>query len=258
MKKIVFNIILIIFLFFLTLIIILSTIGIKTDKFNNYISEKVSQTNNIDLKLKKIKFKLDPKELSLFLETKDPKIIYRDILLPAQSIKVYIDFKSLFKSNFKVKKISLSLKEVDVVQLNKLSTIIKPSNFKNILNNKIKKGKLISEIEIFLTEKGSLENFIAKGQVKDLEAELFSNLNLTKINLQFFADKNDILIKNIFGLLGDIKISDGDIKLNLDNGIKLNSNFNTIFSFDENLTKKYVKFFKNLIFLIILKRLKRI
>ena len=162
----------------------------------------------------------------------------------------------MFKSNFKVKKISLSLKEVDVVQLNKLSTIIKPSNFKNILNNKIKKGKLISEIEIFLTEKGSLENFIAKGQVKDLEAELFSNLNLTKINLQFFADKNDILVKNIFGLLGDIKISDGDIKLNLDNGIKLNSNFNTIFSFDENLTKKYVKFFKKFNFSNNIKKVK--
>ena len=32
--------------------------------------------------------------------------------------------------------------------------MIKPSNFKSLLNNKIKKGKLISEIEIFFNEEG--------------------------------------------------------------------------------------------------------
>ena len=51
--------------------------------------------------------------------------------------------------------------------------MIKPSNFKSLLTNKIKKGKLISEIEIFLSEKGELENFIAKGNIKSLETELF-------------------------------------------------------------------------------------
>ena len=45
-------------------------------------------------------------------------------------------------------------------------------------------------------------------------------------------------------MLGEIKISDGDIKLNLDNGVKLNSNFNSKFDFDENLSKKYSKFFR--------------
>ena len=75
--------------------------------------------------------------------------------------------------------------------------------------------------------KGSLKNFIAKGKVKNLNIELISGLNLTKTSLSFFADKDDILIKNIFGNLEDILISNGDIKLNLENGIKLNSNFNS-------------------------------
>ena len=238
MKKNIFNFILVIFFILISFILILSTIGIKTDKFNNLISEKISQKKNIELKLNEIKFKLDFNELSLFLETKNPKIIYRDILLPAQNVKVYIDFLSLLKSDLKIEKINLSLKELDIVQLNKLSSIIKPSNFKSLLNNKIKKGKLISEIEIFLTEGGTLNNFIAKGKVKDLKAELFDDLSLTKTNFGFFADKKDILIKNIFGLLGEIKISDGDIKLNLDNGVKLNSNFNSKFDFDEKISQK--------------------
>ena len=149
MKKIIFYFIFGIIFVFVSLALVITTIGIETDKFNNLISEKASKTNDIDLELSAIKFKLDYKELSLFLETKNPKIIYKDILLPAQNIKVYVDFISLVKSKLKIKRISLSLKELDIVQLNKLSSIIKPSNFKSLINNKIKKGKLVTEIEIF-------------------------------------------------------------------------------------------------------------
>ena len=125
-----------------------------------------------------------------------------------------------------------------------------------MLNNKIKKGKLISEIEIFLTKQGDIKDFIARGNIKGLKAQLFSNLMLTKVSLNFFADKNDILIKNVFGNIEDIKISDGDIKLNLENGIKLNSNFNSKLNFDEKLVKKYTKFFSKYEFLNNVKSLK--
>ena len=41
-------------------------------------------------------------------------------------------------------------------------------------------------------------------------------------------------MKNILGDLGGIKISEGDIKLNLENGIELNSNFYSILNFKKN------------------------
>ena len=41
----------------------------------------------------------------------------------------------------------------------------------------------------------------------------------------------------------DVEISDGDIKLNLENGIKINSNFNSEFKFDNKLSKKYLNLF---------------
>ena len=204
-----------------TVVILLSTIGIETNKFNNFISEKVSETKNINLELDTIKFKLNPRKLSLYLETQNPKIIYRSVSVPVKNIKVYFDFLSFLKSNPKIKKISLILEELDVTQINRLSAIIKPSNFKSLLNNKIKEGKLISEIEIFLTDEGELENFISRGSVKGLKIELLNDLIFEKVNLGFFADKSDILIKNILGDLGSIKISEGDIKLNLENGTEL-------------------------------------
>ena len=58
----------------------------------------------------------------------------------------------------------------------------------------------------------------------DLKIQLFNNFNFYEGRL-FFADKNDILIKNVFGELEDIKISNGDIKLNIENGIKIKLKF---------------------------------
>ena len=95
MKKILKKLILFVVLSFATLIAILSTIGIETDKFNNLITEKTSKEKNINLKLETIKFKINPKKLSLFLETQNPEIMYKDLLIPVSNIKVYVDFLSL-------------------------------------------------------------------------------------------------------------------------------------------------------------------
>ena len=211
MKKLIFNLTLLVFISFASLLIILSTVGIKTNKFNNLISSKVSQNNNISLELEKIKFKLNLKELNLFLETNKPKIKYIGVYLPVKNLKIYIDFLSLLKSKPKIQKTNIDLEELDVDELNKLLVIIKPSNFRSLLKNKIKAGKLNSQIDLFLNNKGFLDNFIARGSIKNLKAELMNDLIFTQTNLNFFADKNDILIKNVFGNLADIKISDGDI-----------------------------------------------
>ena len=245
MKKIISNIILIFIILFILIIVILSTTGLETNKFNKLISNKLSQTKNINLILNTIKFKINPAKLSLFLETQNPKIAYRDTYIPVQNIKVYVDFLSLLSADPKIEKINLNLEELDIAQLNKLSKMIKPSNFKSLLTNKIKKGKLISEIEIFLSEKGELENFIAKGNIKSLDTELLSDLSFTNATLSFFADKNDILIKNILGDLNDIKISDGDIKINFENGVKIRSNFKSKIDLDKELLNNYIKFLNN-------------
>ena len=175
MKKIIVNLILFVIFSPILSLIILSTIGIETNKFNKFISKKISQSKNINLELSTIKFKLDPKQLSLFLETEKPNINYRELQIPVQNIKAYVDFISLIKVNPEIKKITIVLEELDIKELNRLSKIVKPSNFKSLLNNKVKSGKLISEIN-FLNKEGLLKNFIAKGKVKDLNIELLKTL----------------------------------------------------------------------------------
>ena len=237
-KKIIYNLFLVFLLCIIVFSSILSTTGVETDKFNKLITNKIAKSKNIKLQLKAINFKLDFKEFSLFIETKNPVINYKNQAIPAQNVKIYIDFIPLLKTDLKIKKINITLDELNYVQLNELSNFIKPSNFKSFINNKIKEAKLISEIEFFLDNNGEVENYIIKGKITDLKANLFKDLILYNTNLSFFADKEDILIKNIFGKIDNIEINNGDIKLNLVNGIKLNSNFISNINLDSEKIKK--------------------
>jgi len=237
-RKIIYNLFLFLLLSIILLISTLSTIGIETNKFNKIIINKISKLKNIDLQLQAINFKLDVRKFSLFVETQNPKITYINQAIPIKNVKVYLDFLPLLKTDLKIKKINISLNELNYTHLNELSKFIKPSNFKNFLNNKIKKIKLIPEIEFFLDKNGDLENYIIKGKVTELKANLFKDFMLSNTSLSFFADKEDILIKNIFGKIDNIEINNGDIKLNLANGIKLNSNFISNINLDSEKIKK--------------------
>ena len=52
-KKLIYNLFLFLILLIIFLLIILSTIGIETNKFNKLISNKIAKTKNINLNLKK-------------------------------------------------------------------------------------------------------------------------------------------------------------------------------------------------------------
>ncbi len=238
-KKIILNLFFLLIFAVIIFFAFLSTIGIETNRFNKVIIDKIAETNNIDVDLKTIKFKLDLKDLSLYLETNKPVIVYKKIAIPSNDVKVYLDFLSLIKTNLKIQKISIDFEEIDIKQINKLSKIIKPSNFKSFLNNKVLEGKLTAVIEIFLNNEGGFKNYIARGKIKSLKVNLFRDLKFSEVNLDFFADKDDIIFKNIFGNVEGIVISNGDVKLNLENGIKLTSNFESKINFNETILKKY-------------------
>ena len=94
---------------------ILSTNGIQTGKFNDLIYQRINDSNyNVKTRLNDIKFKLDIKELSLFLETKNPVIIYRNTPIPTSDLKVYIDFLSILKNDTKIKKIIFVLDQINI------------------------------------------------------------------------------------------------------------------------------------------------
>ena len=144
MKKVILRTIVILFFLLVSLMTVLSTIGFKTDRFNQLISKRILENNkNFSLKLEKIKFKFDIKNFNLFLETKNPEVNYKNLIIPIKEVKAYLDFISLLKSKPKINMINISSKELDINQLKRILSKTKPSSLNSLVTNRRNNGKIV-------------------------------------------------------------------------------------------------------------------
>ena len=247
MKKIFFTTITILFILLLSIIFVLSTIGFETEKFNKFISDNVTEKNeSVSLKLEKIKFKFDIKDFNLFLETKNPKVIYKNLEIPIEKAKVYLDFVSLITSKLKIDKINLSSSEINVDQLKKIILKTKPSNLNSLITNKVKNGKLVISLELYFNDNLEIDNFIARGEVREMNGILSSDLSLKNTSFNFFADSSDFLIKNVMSEMDGILIKNGNLQINKNNEITVKSDFTTKIKINEKNIINYLPFLKNI------------
>ena len=250
MKKFFTILISLIFIFLISIASALLTIGIETERFNKLILNKINHIDNkINLKINTIKFKLDISEFSLFLETSEPNIFYRDILIPTEKIKVYVDFFSIIKTKPKIKRINILSKKLNIKDLKNINVVIKPSNLKSFLKNNVKNGNLILDLAFYLDTNNSIDNFIVRGQVTNFNSKIFKEIFLQDTRFEFFGDKSIILFKKINGKINDILVKDGDIKLTVSPEISIISNFNSDIKYQNSIKNGYSKLlkkFKNL------------
>ena len=250
MKKFFFLSTLILIFIVTSLAIVLSTVGLETEKFNDLISEKIVKKNeNISVKLKKIKFKFDVKNFDLFVETKNPKLIYKDSNISIENVKAYINFFSLIKSKPEIKKLEVSSKEIDISELKKIAAKTKPSNFKSLIMNKVKKGKVVLNLKLYFDNKLNLNSFIAKGFVKSFDIEIDKELKLKNTNFNFFSDSSDVLVKDINGEMNGVSIQAGNLQIKRDKETIVKSNFTTKIKLNKNNFLHYSSFIKDLKFI---------
>ncbi len=250
MKKLFFTTSIILFFLLVFLILILSTIGFETDKFNKFISDKAIESNkNISLKLEKIKFKFDVKDFNLFLETENPELIYKDLIIPIQNAKVYLDFYSLIKSKLKIDKINISSKEININQLKEIIIKTKPSNLNSLITNKVKNGKLFLNLELYFNDNLDIDNFIARGEVKEMNGFINNELSLKNTSFNFFADSSDILIKNVKSKMDGLLIKNGNLQIKRNKEISLQSDFTTEIRINKKNVINYLPILKNIKFI---------
>jgi len=249
MKKIFYISIFTLLFGFISLIGILSTVGYETDKFNNIISKKINESNkSISVNLKKIKFKFDIKNLSLFLETNKPNLEYKNLDIPIKSIKIYLNLIGLIKQENKINKINILSGDLNVNQLKKIIVKTKPSNLNSFILNKVKQGSLNTELELYLDNNQRINNFIAKGEVKEMEVNLINDLSLKKTSFIFFTDSSDTLIKNVRSELDGILIKDGYLQIEKNKKINIKSDFNSEIKINKKNIVNYLPLFKEIKF----------
>ena len=181
------------------LIIYFSTVGIETENFNKQIKDLIKQKNNkLDISLKKIKLTLDPLNFKINAKTIDAKIIYKSKLIELEYIKTQISLNSLIKNQFAASQIEISTKSVP---LKNFVTFIRSINNRPelfFLEQSIKKGYIIADLEFKFDELGELKNnYTINGLLKDGKISFFKKNEIKKINFLFNIKGNSFNFRDI-------------------------------------------------------------
>jgi hypothetical protein len=187
MKKIIYRFVIILFLILISSIVYLSVLGIETKKFNNQISNELKNINpKVKIHLKKIILKLDPINFQLNITTIGPRIVSDNDIIEIESIKTNIFLNSIFKEKLLIKNLQISTK---TIELKKFISFIRNFNKSTellILQNFIKNGFLIANLNIEFDENGNIKkNIEASGIIKSGKVKLLGKNKLEKINFSF-------------------------------------------------------------------------
>ena len=141
-EKIISSLVFILFFFNYFNFSYLTIIGHETDKFNSLLENKIaSNFNNTKININKIKIKIDIKNLSFFVTTANPNIMFFNNEININKIDAYINLKSLIVGKPKIEKVNIVSDEIEVDEIKNIVKYLKPSNFKRFFLNEVKKRK---------------------------------------------------------------------------------------------------------------------
>ena len=267
LKKITYFIVFTLILGFLA-IFFLSTFGIKTNKFNNNISNQLKENYpNLNIEFKEIKLLLNLLNFSINLEAKNPKIFVENKEIRLEKISTSYNIGSFFKKEFGINNIDFETQNNEIKQVLKLLRLNKDSPQLFILDKVIEQGEIKIDAKISFDQKGNiLDNYKLSGIVNNLSLKLLNKKEIKNLNLNFnYFDKNLNLNNLSLDYLGikilseklsikkqdEIYIIEGNFKnpkviipKNITSFILKNDNFDNVILSSENnfslkLNKKY-------------------
>ena len=196
----------------------LSFFGIKTDKFNNLITEKIEKNENLKIKLNDVFFKFDLANFEFNLSTSNTYIKYFNDEIKLSNAKATVSLNNFISRNFLIKKIVIESKQNEI---KKITNIIKShhQNLHTVLLNKIvNNGKVKFIAKINFNEDGKInDDFLISGEIIDLDINSFSKNSLIA-NLLFKIEKNKFIFQKFNIKYGDNKIKSDQINvLNVEN-----------------------------------------
>ena len=199
----------IIFVILALSIIYLSIFGIKTDKFNNQITNNILRINSkINLSLKDVNYLLNPYNFTINIKTTNPKILLEGRSLGIKEIQSNVALKSLINDQFSIDDLQITTKEIKLNDIIALARVFQNSTQLFILDSIIKDGFVFANINLNFDASGKIkENFKIEGSVKKVETNIINKFRLKDFNFGFNISKNFFSLKQLDMELNDTKIT---------------------------------------------------
>ena len=206
-------------------VIYLSIYGIKTERFNNLIIDKIKSIDpKIKLDIKDVFLKLDLKKRSIKIYTENSKLNFENKYINFSKIDLNLDFLKYLKKENSIKTVKISIKKNKINKITDFLNYYKFNLPRLIIYNQIEDGYL--EANIFLkfpedNKRDLIYNVI--GKVNKGKVNTFNNIKIEDIDFDFNIEDNKYILKNTSFIFEKIKFSSKEISIK-----KLKNNFEII------------------------------
>ena len=196
-------------------VIYLSFYGIKTERFNNLIIDKIKSIDSkIKLDIKDVFLKLDIKERSIKIYTENSKLNFENKYINFSKIDLNLDFLKYLKKENSIKTVKISIKKNKINKITDFLNYYKFNLPRLIIYNQIEDGYL--EANIFLkfpedNKRDLIYNVI--GKVNKGKVNAFNNIKIEDIDFDFNIEDNKYILKNTSFIFEKIKFSSKEISI---------------------------------------------
>ncbi len=201
------------------LIIFLSTMGVKTDRFNSLINQKIKEINpKINFNLKNVSLKLNPINFNIDVVILNPNVAINKAKVEIESVKTNLNLIDYFNNRNPVSKITLISKENNIKDVVNFLNEYEFNLARSLILQQIKRGKVKISSNITLDDNYSDKfSYNINGSVRQAEFSTIKNINLNELKFNFSINKKSIDLNKIHFILNEIKMNSDSVKINRKN-----------------------------------------
>ena len=206
---------------FILIIFYLSVFGVNTKILNDKIKKKVLTVNKkIKLELNDVNLLLNPINFTIKIKAQNPKILIDENYLKFNYIKTDISLRSLINDEFSLNNLNISTKIIKLNDLVSFTRTFKKSAQLFILENIIKEGSLIGDINLNFDSTGKLkDDYQINGTIKDAKLIVLRKHKLEQLDLFFKIQKDRYLLNKLETNFNKVKLSSPKIEIVKKNNI---------------------------------------
>ena len=223
----------------ITLIIIyLNIYGIKTNKFNDLINEKIKDIHpKLSLSINDVFLKLNLNEQAIKINTKNTKVYIDKEAINLSNVDINLDLIKFLRNENSLNNIKIISKENSINNVTNFLNSYKLNLTRFVIFNQIESGIIKIKANIYFdAEKQSDFTYEIEGEIKNANINTFNNVYINDINFNFnikdqifnfdniklhydnlnFKSKKIIITRagKNFEIKGDLKNEKGLVKLN--------------------------------------------
>ena len=182
-------------------IIYFSIYGLKTERFNNLIIDKIKTIDSkLLLNINDVFLRLDIKEKSININTKNPKIYFGKEFINLSKIDLKLDIVKFLKKKNSIESIKILTTKNKIKKITSFLSSYKFSIPRQIIYNQIEDGYIQANIDVNFNENDQKKlKFNLAGKVSEAKLNVLNNVIIKDINFDFnIKDKKYNIKKSTF------------------------------------------------------------